>query len=251
MGNLHDGHESLFLLSNSLNNKKIVSLFINPLQFDDNDDYKCYPKSIDKDISILERNNIDCLFMPTKNEVMINIDQSYDINLPQYMSILCGKHRKGHFHGVFRIIKMLFEITKPSVAYFGKKDYQQLVMIKYIIKEFFNNKIQIVAGNTIRESNGLAMSSRNNKLSASQKNTASLAYKELIHLKNLIRGQTDYQVLLKRSIDKLTGMGIKVEYLELLSSIDFSKIDKSHISSIMLFIAFYISDVRLIDNIEV
>ena len=74
MGNLHDGHESLFLLSNSLNNKKIVSLFINPLQFDDNDDYKCYPKSIDKDISILERNNIDCLFMPTKNEVMINID---------------------------------------------------------------------------------------------------------------------------------------------------------------------------------
>ena len=129
MGNLHSGHESLLLLSRSTKNKRIVSLFVNPLQFDSISDYRSYPSSIDSDIEILERNKVDCLFMPDENQMIENINHPETIHLPQYMSILCGKHRKGHFDGVFKIVKKLFKIINPSIAYFGKKDYQQLMMV--------------------------------------------------------------------------------------------------------------------------
>jgi pantoate--beta-alanine ligase len=253
MGNLHKGHESLLFESSLIKNKKIVSLFINPLQFNNADDYKSYPKSIDSDIKILERNKVDCLFMPSEDEILKDIKESESFDLPEYMNILCGKYRDGHFLGVFKIVKKLFEITRPSIAYFGKKDYQQLVMIKYLSKKYFNDEISIISRDTIRENNGLAMSSRNNKLTLSQKNIASSVYKELISLKESIcvDGNYNYADLQKKSIDSLSDMGIKVEYLELLSLDSFSIKQKNSPDNLMIFVAFYISGVRLIDNIEV
>ena len=253
MGNLHKGHESLLFESSLIKNKKIVSLFINPLQFNNSGDYKNYPKSIDSDIKILERNKVDCLFMPSENEILNDIKESESFDLPEYMNILCGKYRGGHFLGVFKIVKKLFEITRPSIAYFGKKDYQQLVMIKYLSKKYFNDEISIISRDTIRENSGLAMSSRNNKLTLSQKNIASFVYKELISLKESIRidGNYNYAELQKKSIDSLSAMGIKVEYLELLSLDSFSIKQKDSTDNLMIFVAFYISGVRLIDNIEV
>jgi pantoate--beta-alanine ligase len=253
MGNLHKGHESLLFESSLIKNKKIVSLFINPLQFNNSDDYKSYPKSIDSDIKILERNKVDCLFMPLEDEILKDIKESESFDLPEYMNILCGKYRDGHFLGVFKIVKKLFEITRPSIAYFGKKDYQQLVMIKYLSKKYFNDEISIISRDTIRENNGLAMSSRNNKLTLSQKDIASFVYKELISLKESIRvdGNYNYADLQKKSIDSLSDMGIKVEYLELLSLDSFSIKQKNSPDNLMIFVAFYISGVRLIDNIEV
>ena len=253
MGNLHKGHESLLFESSLIKNKKIVSLFINPLQFNNADDYKSYPKSIDSDIKILERNKVDCLFMPSENEILNDIKESESFDLPEYMNILCGKYRGGHFLGVFKIVKKLFEIIKPSIAYFGKKDYQQLMMIKYISKKYFNNQISIISCDTIRENSGLAMSSRNNKLTLSQRDIASFVYRELISLKESIRINSNYNYaeLQKKSIDSLSVMGIKVEYLELLSSDGFSIKQKNSTDNLMLFVAFYISGVRLIDNIEV
>jgi pantoate--beta-alanine ligase len=253
MGNLHKGHESLLFESSLIKNKKIVSLFINPLQFNNADDYKSYPKSIDSDIKILERNKVDCLFMPSEDEILKDIKESESFDLPEYMNILCGKYRDGHFLGVFKIVKKLFEITRPSIAYFGKKDYQQLVMIKYLSKKYFNDEISIISRDTIRENNGLAMSSRNNKLTLSQKNIASSVYKELISLKESIcvDGNYNYADLQKKSIDSLSDMGIKVEYLELLSLDSFSIKQKDSTDNLMIFVAFYISGVRLIDNIEV
>jgi pantoate--beta-alanine ligase len=253
MGNLHKGHESLLFESSLIKNKKIVSLFINPLQFNNSDDYKSYPKSIDSDIKILERNKVDCLFMPLEDEILKDIKESESFDLPEYMNILCGKYRDGHFLGVFKIVKKLFEITRPSIAYFGKKDYQQLVMIKYLSKKYFNDEISIISRDTIRENNGLAMSSRNNKLTLSQKNIASFVYKELISLKESIRVDDNYNYadLQKKSIDSLSDMGIKVEYLELLSLDSFSIKQKNSPDNLMIFVAFYISGVRLIDNIEV
>jgi pantoate--beta-alanine ligase len=253
MGNLHKGHESLLFESSLIKNKKIVSLFINPLQFNNSDDYKSYPKSIDSDIKILERNKVDCLFMPSEDEILKDIKESESFDLPEYMNILCGKYRDGHFLGVFKIVKKLFEITRPSIAYFGKKDYQQLVMIKYLSKKYFNDEISIISRDIIRENNGLAMSSRNNKLTLSQKNIASFVYKELISLKESIRidGNYNYAELQKKSIDSLSAMGIKVEYLELLSLDSFSIKQKDSTDNLMIFVAFYISGVRLIDNIEV
>ena len=253
MGNLHKGHESLLFESSLIKNKKIVSLFINPLQFNNADDYKSYPKSIDSDIKILERNKVDCLFMPSEDEILKDIKESESFDLPEYMNILCGKYRDGHFLGVFKIVKKLFEIIKPSIAYFGKKDYQQLMMIKYISKKYFNNQISIISCDTIRENSGLAMSSRNNKLTLSQRDIASFVYRELISLKESIRINSNYNYaeLQKKSIDSLSVMGIKVEYLELLSSDGFSIKQKNSTDNLMLFVAFYISGVRLIDNIEV
>ena len=253
MGNLHKGHESLLFESSLIKNKKIVSLFINPLQFNNSDDYKSYPKSIDSDIKILERNKVDCLFMPSEDEILKDIKESESFDLPEYMNILCGKYRDGHFLGVFKIVKKLFEITRPSIAYFGKKDYQQLVMIKYLSKKYFNDEISIISRDTIRENNGLAMSSRNNKLTLSQKDIASFVYKELISLKESIRVDDNYNYadLQKKSIDSLSDMGIKVEYLELLSLDSFSIKQKNSPDNLMIFVAFYISGVRLIDNIEV
>ena len=251
MGNLHSGHESLLLLSRSTKNKRIVSLFVNPLQFDSISDYRSYPSSIDSDIEILERNKVDCLFMPDENQMIENINHPETIHLPQYMSILCGKHRKGHFDGVFKIVKKLFKIINPSIAYFGKKDYQQLMMVRHIAKEYFGNRIEIVAGDTVRESNGLAMSSRNNRLSLTDKKIASSVYKELIIMRESINLGSNNQELLKKSIDALSDKYIKIEYLELLSSVDFSIISKKNADNAMLFVAFYISGVRLIDNIDV
>lgn len=253
MGNLHKGHEKLFSQASAIKNNKIVSLFVNPLQFNDISDYKNYPNSIDSDILMLERNKIDCLFMPTENEILKDINETQHLRLPGYMNILCGKYREGHFLGVFKIVMKLFEIIKPSVAYFGKKDYQQLIMINYIVKEYFKDKIKIVACDTMREANGLAMSSRNNKMTKSQKNVASFVYKELVSLKEIIKADKHYNFkeLRKISIDKLSMVDIKIEYLELLSSNDFSEIQKNNIDNLMLFVAFYISGVRLIDNIEV
>ena len=251
MGNLHSGHESLLLLSRSTKNKRIVSLFVNPLQFDSISDYRSYPSSIDSDIEILERNKVDCLFMPDENQMIENINHPETIHLPQYMSILCGKHRKGHFDGVFKIVKKLFKIINPSIAYFGKKDYQQLMMVRHIAKEYFGNRIEIVAGDTVRESNGLAMSSRNNRLSLTDKKIASSVHKELIIIRESINLGSNNQELLKKSIDALSDKYIKIEYLELLSSVDFSIISKKNADNAMLFVAFYISGVRLIDNIDV
>ena len=253
MGNLHKGHESLLSKPSFIKNKKIVSLFVNPLQFNNSDDYKSYPKSIDSDIKILEKNKVDCLFMPSEDEILKDINESESFDLPEYMNILCGKYRDGHFLGVFKIVKKLFEIIKPSIAYFGKKDYQQLMMIKYISRKYFNNEISIISCDTIRENSGLAMSSRNNKLTLPQKDIASFVYRELIFLKESIRINSNYNYaeLQKKSIDSLSVIGIKVEYLELLSSDGFSIKQKNNTDNLMLFVAFYISGVRLIDNIEV
>ena len=253
MGNLHKGHESLLVNPSYMQNKKIVSLFVNPLQFNSSDDYKSYPKSINSDIKILERNNVDCLFMPLEDEILRSISVSEFFDLPGYMNILCGKYREGHFLGVFKIVKKLFEIIRPSVAYFGKKDYQQLIMINHIVKEYFKDKIKIVACDTIREDNGLAMSSRNNRIVKSKRNIASFVYKELVTLKEIIKADRDYNFkeLRQSFIKTLSIEGIKIEYLELLSSNDFSVIQKNNTDNLMLFVAFYISGIRLIDNIEV
>lgn len=253
MGNLHKGHESLLIRSSLIKNKKIVSLFVNPLQFNNIGDYKDYPGSIESDIQLLEKHGVDCLFMPSENEMLKDINESESIDLPEYTRILCGKYRDGHFLGVFRIVKKLFEIIRPSIAYFGKKDYQQLSMIRYLSKKYFNNQISVIPCDTIRENNGLAMSSRNSRLTLPEKNIASFVYKELIALKESMHIDSDYNYkeLQRESINSLSALGIKVEYLELLSLDDFFIKEKNNTNNLILFVAFYISGVRLIDNIEV
>ena len=249
MGNLHHGHESL--LKASINDQyRICSIFINPLQFNDAEDYNSYPKTIDKDIEILKSHKIDYLFLPEKNDIISTVD-NFNYQLPPFANILCGKYRDLHFLGVVQIVKKLFDIIQPSIAYFGKKDYQQLLLIKHLVNNNYSNKIEIIECETIREKNGLAMSSRNNNLSSDKKNTAANVYNELCKLKKIIiEDPSQYSTKKVDIIKRMFDLGIKIEYLEVLSRNNLSTpIDICNETNI--FVAFYIDQIRMIDNIEI
>jgi len=251
MGNLHLGHESL--LKASVNDDyRIVSLFVNPLQFNDYKDYENYPKTIEKDLIILKSHNIDCLFMPNEEDMILKTNHDIKRKLPDFTNILCGKFRKSHFQGVYSIVKKLFNIIKPQKAYFGKKDFQQLLLIKYLVKECFKNTIDIIECETIREKSGLAMSSRNNKLSVKQNRLAALVFNELVSLRKYLKNNNIdlFPMLREEIIKKLSKQDIKIEYLDILRRNNLNTPTEQDID-INIFVAFYIGDVRLIDNIEI
>ena len=252
MGDLHDGHISLIQSAKKEKSKTIVSIFVNPLQFNDKSDYQSYPTTTEKDLEKLIVNNVDCLFLPAKDNILNNLEE-YKINkLPDFLNCLCGKFRPNHFEGVYTIVRKLFDLVNPDYVYFGEKDYQQALLIKYIIKNSYNNKINLIVCETIRDEFGLAMSSRNNRLSNQQKKIASNIIKELMKIRTKIHseGISLFNDLREEAIKVLEEFGMRVEYLELLTS---EKLDKSEDknNNYMIFIAVYLSDVRLIDNLKI
>jgi len=180
MGNLHKGHMALIDKAKSYDSHVIASIFINPLQFNDASDFKNYPKSIDDDIALLSEHGCDYLFIPDSS-ILENIKE---IKASDKALYLCGMNRPGHFDGVLTIVNKLFEIIKPTRSFFGKKDFQQLTLITNFVKEN-NLPIEIISVDTVRELNGLAMSSRNNRLSESDREKASKLYKTLNALKKI------------------------------------------------------------------
>lgn len=250
MGNLHLGHESL--LKASFNDDyRVVSLFVNPLQFNNHQDYLNYPNTIEEDLKILKSYNIDCLFLPDKNDMVQQTNHDANRKLPEFANILCGKFRKSHFQGVYSIVKKLFSTIQPKKAYFGKKDFQQLLLIKYLVAESFQNSIDIVECETVRGKNGLAMSSRNNNLSIKQNELASLVYRELVLLRESLKENiSSFARLRDEIIRKLSKQDIKIEYLDILCRHNLN-IPTEKDTDINIFVAFYVGDVRLIDNIEI
>jgi pantoate--beta-alanine ligase len=250
MGNLHLGHESL--LKASFNDDyRVVSLFVNPLQFNNHQDYLNYPNTIEEDLKILKSYNIDCLFLPDKNDMVQQTNHDANRKLPEFANILCGKFRKSHFQGVYSIVKKLFSTIQPKKAYFGKKDFQQLLLIKYLVAESFQNSIDIVECETVREKNGLAMSSRNNNLSIKQNELASLVYRELVLLRESLKENiSSFARLRDEIIRKLSKQDIKIEYLDILCRHNLN-IPTEKDTDINIFVSFYVGDVRLIDNIEI
>ena len=168
MGNLHKGHMALIDKAKSYDSHVSASIFINPLQFNDASDFNNYPKTYDEDIIKLKESGCDILFIPDES-ILKGIKQ---IKAPQVANFLCGKNRPGHFDGVLTIVNRLFDIVKPSKAYFGKKDYQQFLLVSDFIDKN-NLPIEIIGIDTVRENNGLALSSRNNHLNDFEKNVAS------------------------------------------------------------------------------
>ena len=250
MGNLHDGHLSLIKKSFKYKTKRIVSIYINPLQFNDKNDYMSYPRTINSDIDILKELEIDCLFLP-KEEINIQTDSISKEQLPDFLNYLCGKYRPGHFLGVYKIVKKLFDLIKPNYVFFGKKDFQQILLIKYLIKKHYKNLIHLICLETIRDKYGLALSSRNDKLTNKEKKLASNVSIELIKIKENIRidGLPSFQRLKNECIKKLSNDSIKVEYLELLNENNLESA-KNDTKNLMIFISFYLRDIRLIDNIK-
>lgn len=243
MGALHEGHISL--INNAKNNCDIVvvSIFVNKKQFNDLHDFNNYPRIIDEDLKILQNSNVDMVFIP-KNDEIYPTDFATQISLNNYTECLCGAYRKGHFDGVALILTKLFNIIQSDYAYFGEKDYQQLLIIKKLVEDL-NFNIKIINVPTFRELSGLAMSSRNKRLSENGKKTAELIFKVLNDLKNdpkQIANKIDF--LLKNGIEKVEYLEIRNESnLKLVN--DFNSEEKKRI-----FIAVYVDGVRLIDNIQ-
>ncbi|MBA2651769.1 MAG: pantoate--beta-alanine ligase [Tatlockia sp.] len=221
MGNLHAGHASLYARCKKENDLTIASLFINPTQFNRADDFSKYPRTLDADLALLEQAGVEYCLLPTEPSIYTD-RYRYQVQETKLCQLLEGKHRPGHFTGVLTVVMKLLNIVKPQRAYFGEKDYQQYLLIRDMASAFFMD-IEIFACPTIREASGLAYSSRNNRLTASQRLEAE-QFARIFHQEKSA----------KELIVELENQGIKVEYLE------------DHEGR--RFAAVIIGEVRLIDN---
>ena len=245
MGALHNGHISLIKRSVEENDITVVSIFINPTQFLEGEDLDKYPKKIEADKKVCNYAGVDILFLPTSDEIYFKDELS--IVAPKTKGfILEGFHRPGHFNGVLQVVLKLLNIVKPTNAYFGKKDSQQLYLVKKMVDELFLS-VNIVECEIIRDENGLALSSRNSYLTISEKQEAVKISQALQEATKLIsKGENSSEILKSFILDKLSD--IKVEYVEIVDR-DFNKIDSIIIGDSIILIAAYIGTTRLIDNI--
>ncbi|MGM9454233.1 pantoate--beta-alanine ligase [Legionella bozemanae] len=222
MGNLHAGHASLFLTSQKENDHTASSLFINPTQFNQAEDFKHYPRTLEADLKIMEDSGVDFCILPDEKSIYAD-GYNYQVHERQLCQLMEGAHRPGHFNGVLTVVMKLLNLVKPHRAYFGEKDYQQYLLIQGMAKAFFMD-IEIKVCPTIREASGLAYSSRNNRLNKEQK-TLAAEFAALFQQKKLTCAQI---------IKELTAKGMTVEYVE------------EHQNR--RFAAIRIGDIRLIDN---
>jgi len=244
MGYLHKGHISLIKKSQKKCKTTLVSIFINPAQFNKIKDLKTYPKNLKRDISLLKRLKVDYLFLPN-NKTIYKKTSDMKIKINNEDKILCAKFRPGHFEGVLAVINQFLINIKTKYMFLGEKDFQQIFLIKNFIKKKFN--VIVIICKTIRDSNKVALSSRNYLLKDAELKNSSIIAKLLINFKikifnNLINIKKIYN--LKKKINKLKN--IKVEYLEIRNKINLSK--KFNKNNFKIFISYYNKNIRLIDN---
>ncbi len=248
MGCLHKGHLELIKKSKKMNKFTVVSIFINPIQFNNKSDLKRYPSKEKEDIKLLKKYEVDLIFIPRKEEIYPKNFSTY-INDISHSNILCGKFRKNHFSGVLTVVLKLFLLIKPKCAFFGEKDYQQLFVIRKMVKDL-NLDIKILSVPTVRDKYGLALSSRNRFLTKQNLAVARNIYKRLRN--SLNRKFNNTQSLLRILKEDLYKIGVEnIEYIEIRNSIDLKIPTKiSAKSKIRLFYAVKLGRVRLIDNLK-
>ncbi len=244
MGSLHKGHLSLIKIAKRRSEKVIVSVFINPSQFNNKKDFKKYPRNLKKDIKTLHKLNIDFLFLPEHYEIYTK-GILKKITISKKDKILCAKHRKGHFEGVLAVVSRLLSIIKSKYLFLGEKDFQQIFLIKKYLGSKFNTKI--VSCKTIRNKNYLPLSSRNELLSSSGLKKSEHISKLLLNFKKKISKKFIKIKLLNNYKIKISDLCDKIEYFEIRSKKNLSKnITKKNFK---IFIAYKIDKVRLIDNV--
>jgi pantoate--beta-alanine ligase len=251
MGALHTGHLSLIAQSKKNNTATISSLFVNPTQFNNTNDFEKYPITIEKDITKLETAGCDVLFLPSVKEIYpdgFNTKNHY--NLGYIETVLEGEFRPGHFQGVCMVVHRLLDIVQPDNLYLGQKDYQQcMVIIKLIELIQQDRKIKVVICPTLRESDGLAMSSRNMRLNENERKTAARIYQSLQLVKEKIQ-PGDLSLLKKKARSMLEEVGFKVDYIEIADAVDLSIADKwDGKQKLVIIAAAFLQEVRLIDNL--
>ncbi len=246
MGGIHNGHLSLINKSNKLCEKTIVSIFVNPKQFNNKKDLKSYPKNIKKDLKILKKSKkVDFVYLPKFNDIYKDKKKS-KITLQKKDKILCAKFRKGHFEGVLDVMNKLTKIVKPKKIFMGEKDFQQLHLVRKELGKKYKTKV--IPCKTVRDSNNIALSSRNLLLNKSNLIIAAKIYEKLVSIKKYIKNKKNIRTYLDLQKKELkNNYKIKIDYLELRNIKNF-KISSTNKNS-RLFIAYYLNNVRLIDNL--
>ena len=246
MGCIHNGHLELIKKCKKLKYFTVVTIFVNPAQFNNKNDLKKYPTQEKKDLEILKKNNVDLVFFP-KVKQMYPLGYSTYIKEINFSDILCGKYRKNHFGGVLTIVLKLFLIVQPYAAFFGEKDFQQLFLIKKMVKDL-NLGVKVIGIPTVRDANGLALSSRNKLLSAKGLDIAKQIYLNIKKIRYLNYKYTKaIELYLKKELKK-SGLN-NIEYIEIRESNSLKR-SKSVIKgkNLRVFVAVYVDGVRLIDN---
>lgn len=248
MGALHLGHISLVSKAVAENDIVVVSIFVNPTQFNDKSDLTNYPRTPENDLNLLEKSGVQLIYMPSENEIYPEPDtRIFEFGLLD--KVMEGEHRPGHFNGVAQVVSKLFDIVKPNRAYFGQKDFQQLAIIRHLVK-LLNLKIEIIPSPIVRESDGLAMSSRNLLLEPTIRKSAPLIFRTLSEARNKVNDISVKEMIhwVVTSINKDPNLG--VEYFALVDSITLQPIINWNDSdSIVGCIAVRAGKVRLIDNV--
>jgi pantoate--beta-alanine ligase len=250
MGALHEGHLSLVRKSQKENEKTVVSIFVNPTQFNDPTDFKNYPRDVKKDINLLSGEKVDYVFTPTAADIYPTKD-NVEYQLGEISSTLEGAHRPGHFNGVASVVKKLFEIVRPKKAYFGLKDFQQFQVIRELNRKY-NLGVDVIGCETKRDDDGLAMSSRNALLTKDQRDTALHLSKALKLMAHESKGKTPQELeqLGQSYLKKVTG--IDLEYLKVVNPEDLkSPVQSSNHGERIALLAAKVGSVRLIDNMFV
>jgi pantoate--beta-alanine ligase len=249
MGNLHAGHISLMEQARAHGDTVVASIFVNRLQFGPNEDFDKYPRTFTADCDKLAAAGVDVLFAPTESDLYPE-PQEYTVEPPAIQHQLDGEFRPGHFRGVATVVLKLFNIVRPQAALFGKKDYQQLMVIRNMTRQLAL-PIAIIGGETVRADDGLALSSRNGYLSETERAEAPRLYRELQRIRDAIRnGEADTVRLENAAISVLTAAGWKTDYVAVRQQSDLA-IPKSTGIPLVALAASRLGSTRLIDNIEI
>ncbi|MDW6018906.1 pantoate--beta-alanine ligase [Vibrio plantisponsor] len=248
MGNLHEGHLTLVRKARELADVVIVSIFVNPMQFERADDLNSYPRTLEEDYNKLTSENVEIVFTPTP-EIMYphGLDKQTSVEVPGLSTMLEGASRPGHFRGVATVVTKLFNIVKPDVACFGEKDFQQLAVIRQMVADLCMD-IEIVGVPTVREMDGLAMSSRNNLLSLNERQRAPVLARTMHWISSALRGgRRDYDTIVVDAQDQLRAAGLEPDQIFIRDSRTLLPVSEETKQVVILMSAF-LGKVRLIDN---
>ena len=251
MGNLHDGHLKLVKRAKAHNDRVIVSIFVNPMQFGANEDLDAYPRTIEEDKAKLIADGADAVFLPSVSDMYpAGLDVQTYVEVPGISDVLCGASRPGHFRGVATVVSKLFNMVQPDDAFFGEKDYQQLQVIRTMVRDL-SMAVKVHGVPTEREESGLAMSSRNGYLTAEEKATASLIYKAMQQMKTAIdEGNTDFLAIENAAVSELEQHGFKNDYVKVVNAQTFMPAMPND-AHIVIVVALFMGKTRLIDNLQI
>ncbi|MCC6276074.1 MAG: pantoate--beta-alanine ligase [Leptospiraceae bacterium] len=248
MGYLHEGHLSIVRESKKQSDFTVMSIFVNPVQFNDPKDYENYPKNYDGDLKKCEAEKVDLVYLPTVGEFYPAGIPKIDMKIPHLMKNLCGRTRPGHFEGVMLVLSRFFHSIEPDIAFFGKKDYQQYTIVKEMARSL-DFPVEIAGVDTVRESDGLAMSSRNARLNQAEREAASLIPRALrIAEQQILKGEKNSSAIIEIIRDVINSSPLlKEDYIEIVDPDDLSGLTEIQKDALVA-VAVFSGNVRLIDN---